>query len=251
MRRSAPSDALRAGHAAGPPPRAPHPPRHGPAMGPGARHLGRPRRRRHRRLLRRQTAAHRPADDPQAATQHRGHERGGAAHRQPRRHGRRGDPHRRPAALPSQGLRRHRGPAVLLAFRHRPAGDRPRRAARRDRPRRHAGRLHPDPAARQEPVPDAGAHGLAQGAGGDPRAVAGAPLHQGADPRTLPQPRLLRLRRLRRGSGGAQIFRPRRQGRVARRGGDAGRADEGADEARAQPQPGRRRRSARRRWWRR
>ena len=40
--------------------------------------------------------------------------------------------------------------------------------------RRHAGRLDADPAARQESVPDAGAHDLAQDPGGDPRALARA-----------------------------------------------------------------------------
>ncbi len=72
--------------------------------------------------------------------------------------------------------------------------------------RRLAGRLDPDPAARQEPVPDAGAHRLAQDPGGDPGALARAQLHQGPDPRTLPQPGLFRRRRLRRRSGGAALL---------------------------------------------
>ena len=80
--------------------------------------------------------------------------------------------------------------------------------AQRHRPRRHAGRLDADPAARQESVPDAGAHDLAQDPGGDPRALAGAQIFEGPDPRTLSQPRLFRLRRLWRRGGGAEIFRP-------------------------------------------
>ena len=70
-----------------------------------------------------------------------------------------------------------------------------------------AGRLDADPAARQEPVPDPGAHRLAQDPGGDPGALAGAQLRQGPDPRTLPQPGLFRRRRLRRRGGGAALFR--------------------------------------------
>ena len=46
-----------------------------------------------------------------------------------------------------------------------------------------AGRLDHHPAARQEPLPDAGAHLRAQDPGGDPGAVAGAQLSQEADPR--------------------------------------------------------------------
>ena len=83
--------------------------------------------------------------------------------------------------------------------------------------RRRAGRLDPDPAARQEPVPDPGAHRLAQDPGGDPRPLAGAQLHQGPDPRTLPQPGLFRRRRLRRRGGGAALFRQVGPQCVARR----------------------------------
>ena len=64
--------------------------------------------------------------------------------------------------------------------------------------RRPAGRLDPDAAARQEPLPDPGAHRLAQDPGGDPGALARAQLLQGPDPRALPQPGLFRRRRLRR-----------------------------------------------------
>ena len=44
-----------------------------------------------------------------------------------------------------------------------------------------AGRLHPDPAAGQEPVPDAGAQPPPQGAGGAAGALAGTALQQGRD----------------------------------------------------------------------
>ena len=107
------------------------------------------------------------------------------------------------------------------------------------------GRLDADPAARQEPVPDPGAHAVAQDPGGDPGAVARAQIFQGPDPRTLSQPRLFRLRRLWRRSGGAEIFRQERAPGDAVGGGGAGRADEVADPARAQPQSERRQRARR------
>ena len=71
-------------------------------------------------------------------------------------------------------------------------------------PRRVAGRLDADAATRQEPVPHPGAHACTKAAGGRTRALAGAEAHQGADSRTLPQPRLLRLRRLWRRGGRAE-----------------------------------------------
>ena len=94
-----------------------------------------------------------------------------------------------------------------------PVGIVARARARRRRRRRRAGRLDADPAARQEPVPDPGAHAVAQDPGGDPGAVAGAQIFQGPDPRALPQPRLFRLRRLWRRGGGAEVFRQERADR--------------------------------------
>ena len=87
------------------------------------------------------------------------------------------------SALPAQGLRRHRGPALLRPFRHRPDRHRPRGLPQPEQQRRPAGRLDPDAAARQEPVPDPGAHRLAQDPGGDPGALARAQLLEGPDPR--------------------------------------------------------------------
>ncbi len=113
------------------------------------------------------------------------------------------------------------------------------RAARAqpDPPRRGAGRLDADAAARQEPVPDPGAHRLAQDPGGDPGAVAGAQVHQGPDPRTLPEPGLFRRRRLWRRGGGAALFRQARPRRDARGGRRAGRPRAGALAAGPEPQP--------------
>ena len=74
--------------------------------------------------------------------------------RHARRHGRRRGRAQGPAASSAAGLSRDRGSPLLSASRHRPD----RRGARdRRQPvaaRRVAGRLHPDAAARQEPVPD-------------------------------------------------------------------------------------------------
>ena len=72
------------------------------------------------------------------------------------------------------GRHRHRGPPLLFAFRRR--SDRPgaRHGQQSDAWPLLAGRLDADPAAGQEPVPEAGAHAGAQGAGGAAGAVAGA-----------------------------------------------------------------------------
>ena len=214
-------------------------------LGFRARRLGRRRRRRPVRLLRQPVAADRPARGAQAAAQHRHSRRRRLADRQSRRHRRRGGASERPAALSAQGVRRHRGSPLLFAFRHRSDRHRARGLSRRHRARRHGGRLDADPAARQEPVPDAGAHAVAQDPGGDPRALAGAQIFQGPDPRTLSQPRLFRLGRLRRRSGGAEIFRQERAQCHAVGSGGARRADEVADPARAQPQSQRRQRARR------
>ena len=135
---------------------------------------------------------------------------------------------RRIAALPAEGVRRHRGPALLRPLGHRPGRHRPRALSQRQSRRRCAGRLDPDPAARQEPLPDAGAHRLAQDPGGDPRPLAGAQLHQGPDPRTLSQPGLFRRRRLWRRGGGAALLRQVGAQRVPLGGGGAGRPRAGA-----------------------
>ena len=110
-----------------------------------------------------------------------------------------------------------------------------------DAPRRGAGRLDHHPAARQEPVPDAGAHAHPQGAGARAGAVAGAEVQQDRDHRALSQSRLFRRRRLRHRGGGAALFQQagaeahRRGGRHARRPGAF------AVAAGAEPQSGRRR----------
>ncbi len=75
---------------------------------------------------------------------------------------------------PAEGVPRDRGPPLLQSLRHRP--DRPGAGRRRqpEPPRRIAGRLDHHPAARQEPVPHAGAHLHAQAAGAGAGALARA-----------------------------------------------------------------------------
>ena len=121
--------------------------------------------------------------------------------------------------------------------------DRHRARGRDQRPasRRLAGRLDADPAARQEPVPDPGAHLHAQIAGSRTGAVAGAQAFQIRDSRTLSQPGLFRLRRLWRRGRGAALFRQAGQERHDRRGRDAGGPGQIAVAAGAEPQSGRRR----------
>ena len=83
--------------------------------------------------------------------------------------------------------------------------------ARADRAQPHLargrpGRLDADAAAGEEPVPDAGAHRLAQDPGGDPVALAGAHVLEERAARALPQPGLFRRRRLRGRGGGATLL---------------------------------------------
>ena len=101
--------------------------------------------------------------------------------------------------------------------------------------RRLAGRLDADPAARQEPVSDPGAHAATQAAGGRTGALAGAQAFQGRDPRTLSQPGLFRLRRLWRRGGSAALFRQIRQERDPGRGRHAGGPGQVAVAAGAEP----------------
>ena len=69
------------------------------------------------------------------------------------------------------------------------------------------GRQHHHPATRQGAVPHAGQEPRAQVEGGGPGAGAGAPLLEGPHPRDVPQPDLLRTRRLRRGGGRPNLLR--------------------------------------------
>ena len=154
----------------------------------------------------------------------------------PRRNGRQQCRAEGPAALLAESLHRHRRPPLLFAFRRRSRRHRARRGDQRAASRGLAGRLDPDAAARQEPVPDAGAHLPAQAAGGRARAVAGAQAFQERDSRALSQPRLFRLGRLWRGGCRAKIFR--QVGEIGDRRGsrDAGRPRQVAVAAGAKPQ---------------
>ena len=121
--------------------------------------------------------------------------------RQPRHQAQPFGPARRAARSFDQGGARHRGPALLRAFRHRHSRHFPRRPHQCEGRRRRAGRLLDHPAARQEPVPEQRAHHRAQGQGGLPRPVAGEPADQERDPQALSRPRLHGRRRLRRRRG--------------------------------------------------
>ena len=117
-------------------------------------------------------------------------------------------PLQRTAAVPAEGLHRDRGPPLLSHYGIDPIGVARAVVANVLHRGVVAGRLDHHPAARQEPVPDAGAHACTRKLQEvDPGALARAQIHQGRDPRALSQPRLFRRRRLRRRGGGAALFR--------------------------------------------
>ena len=159
--------------------------------------------------------------------------------RDPRRNGRRRGSAQGAAEISSAGVPRHRGSPVLPAFRHRSHRRDARRIRQPHAPRRVARGLDAHAAARQEPVPDAGAHVRAQGAGGDARAVARAQARETADPRALRQPGLFRRRRLWGRSRGATLLRQIRAAGHARRSRDARRPGQVAVAACAHPQSAR------------
>ena len=99
--------------------------------------------------------------------------------RHPRRHGRRRGAAARTARLCAEGVHRHRGSPLLFPSRRRSVGHHARAHRRRVAARRLARRLDHHPAARQEFVPDAGAHGVAQAAGSGARVLARTQIHQG------------------------------------------------------------------------
>jgi hypothetical protein len=140
-----------------------------------------------------------------------------------------------------------RGPAVLRAQRRR---RRPRRrGGPAEHPRRPARRRgqHDHPAARAPGLSHPSQDVPAQAAGGRARDVHRERVHEGRDPRDLPEQGLFRGRLLRRGGRRARVFQQARQ-RSHRGGGRAARrADPVALELRAQRQHGARRRPAQRR----
>ena len=120
------------------------------------------------------------------------------------------------------GDRRDRGLPLLPARRARPEGHAARVREQPDQRRRHPGWLLDHPADGQDDPARAGAHrGRAQGGhrehlpaqdpGAAPRHRLRAELLQGLDPRALPQPRLLRRRRLRHPGGGPALLLGQRQ----------------------------------------
>ena len=162
---------------------------------------------------------------------------GAAADRARRRRGLRADRYVA-AASPGRGGR-HRGSPLLRAL-----GRGPGRAGAgligqpEGRPVR-PGRVDIDPAARQEPVPDAGAHARPQAGRAGPRPVAGGAPEQARHPRDLSQPRVSRQRRLRRRDGVAALLRQAGQPADAAGIRHARRPAEGAIEVLAGSQSGR------------
>ena len=135
---------------------------------------------------------------------------------------------RRAAVLFRRGGERDRGPALLRASRDRCLGHPARGPRQYPRGPGAPGRQHADPAARQEPVSLARADNAAQDPGGDRGALAGGPVLQAPDLRDLRQPGLFRLRRLWRRRRREALFRRHRARPLAVRGGNAGRAAQGA-----------------------
>ncbi len=212
-----------------------------------ARHLGRGRGRRRRGFAHDEAAADSIARGAEAAADDHDSRPRRQDRRDARRHGRRRDSAESAAALSSAGLRRDRGPPLLSPFRPRSDRARARGGGEPRRARRARGRLDAHPAAREELVSDARAHRLAQDRRGHHRARAREGIFQEPNSRILSQPRLFRLRRLRRRGGGAALFRKIRARRHAGRSRDARGPREGAVAARAHAQSAARARARRNR----
>ena len=106
----------------------------------------------------------------------------------------------------AEGDGRHRGPTVLRARRTGRRGHRPRAVGQRQGTRGRAGRLDDHAAARPEPLHLSRAHARAEGQGGVPRGQAQPRVAEGADPRHVPEPGLLRQPRVRHRGGGADLL---------------------------------------------
>ena len=205
-------------------------------LGRRARPVGSDRRGRRRGLGRRASAGDPVAGNPETATddpdRRNGRQRTGAT----RRNGRRQCRAEGPAALSAEGLHRDRGPPLLLTLWRRSRRHCARGGDQLASSRRLAGWVDADPAARQEPVPDPGAHPATQIAGGGTCDLAGAQAFQERDPRALSEPGLFRLRRLWRRSRSPTLFRQIGQERHDRRSRDARRPRQIAVAAGAEPQ---------------
>ncbi len=127
----------------------------------------------------------------------------------------------------AEGDGRDRGQTLLRARRHRSRGHRPRAVGERRGRRGRAGRVDDHAAARAQPLHLAGADGAAQGQGGVPRDEAPRRVVEGADPRHVPQPGVLREPRVRHRGGGADVLLEVGARADAARGGSSRRADAG------------------------
>ena len=196
------------------------------------------RRHRRRRLGRRASAAAPVAGNPEAAAVDPDRRPQRPAARDARRHGRRS----RSAARNCRAY----VPQAFIAIEDRrfhshfgvdPIGLARALGRQRHAPRRGAGRLDHHPAARQEPVPDAGAH--ARRARCRRSALAlwlERKFTKDRDPRALSQPRLFRRRRLRHRGRGAALFQQAGAAAHAGRSRDARRPRAVAVAARAEAQ---------------
>ena len=119
------------------------------------------------------------------------------------------DPAHREADLAQHQERRdrHRGPALLRARRRGLPGHRARPLPGPAPAQRRPGRLDDHPAVREERAVGPGRpHGVPEAARGGARLPPGAQVVEGQDPHAVPEHRLLRERRLRRGVGGARLL---------------------------------------------
>ncbi len=115
-------------------------------------------------------------------------------------------------AVARQGDGRDRGPALLPARRGRLPRHRASRLDGRDGRQGRAGRLDDHAAARAQPLYGPGADVQPQGQGGLSRDQALAEMVEGEDPQRLPEHRLLRQSRVRRGGRGADVLLRAREG---------------------------------------
>src|SRR5262249_34454097 len=129
---------------------------------------------------------------------------------------------KRNTGLRAEGIRGHRGSALLLALWGRSVRNRTRVRRQRPSPYRRPRRLHHHATARQKSLSDSGTHDQPQAPGNPLGPLAGAQVFQGTDPGNVSQPSLFRRRRLRHRTSFATLFRKIGATDYARRGGTAG-----------------------------
>ena len=204
-----------------------------PYPGPGRRR--RARRRRVRRVPRGQrgssagrSAAQLPAAHHDASLRRGRHDARRVLRRAPLPGAPRPGAEPRPARLP-----RGRGRGLLPPPGYRSVRDRTRALRQPGQQARRAGRQHHHAAGREDASPHPRSQHRAQGEGGHPVPAPREQALQGRHPLSLPEPDLLRRRRLRRPGRRAHLLRRRRRGPHHRAGGDAGGHAAAADRERS------------------